>query len=125
VLDKAESQRRSVQTFAPLNADLSLRPCVLIYDGICHLCNAGVRWVIHADKQKKISFCAVQSQAAKPYLTLCGLTEDDVLRRFLFVEGPGVSHQGSTGKILSHLACPGYSGIFVAPAYVKLKPKHK
>ncbi len=41
VLDKAESQRRSVQTFAPLNADLSLRPCVLIYDGICHLCNAG------------------------------------------------------------------------------------
>ncbi|KAH9544993.1 hypothetical protein CY35_12G024800 [Sphagnum magellanicum] len=108
VLDKAESQRRSVQTFAPLNADLSLRPCVLIYDGICHLCNAGVRWVIHADKQKKISFCAVQSQAAKPYLTLCGLTEDDVLRRFLFVEGPGVSHQGSTAalKVASYLPVP-------------------
>ncbi|CAM6012060.1 unnamed protein product [Sphagnum balticum] len=108
VLDKAESHRRSVQTFAPLNADLSLRPCVLIYDGICHLCNAGVRWVIHADKQKKISFCAVQSQAAKPYLTLCGLTEDDVLRRFLFVEGPGVSHQGSTAalKVASYLPVP-------------------
>ncbi|CAK9861471.1 unnamed protein product [Sphagnum jensenii] len=93
---------------SPPTTNLSLRPCVLIYDGICHLCNAGVRWVIHADRQKKISFCAVQSQAAKPYLTLCGLTEDDVLHRFLFVEGPGVSHQGSTAalKVASYLPVP-------------------
>ena len=58
---------------------------------------AGVKWVIKADKHRKIKFCCVQSETAEPYLRLCGLDREDVLRRFLFVEGPGLYHQGSTG----------------------------
>lgn len=57
----------------------------------------GVKWVIRADKYRKIKFCCLQSQAAEPYLRLCGLDREDVLRRFLFVEGPGLYHQASTG----------------------------
>lgn len=57
----------------------------------------GVKWVIEADKYRKIKFCCLQSKAAEPYLTLCGLNREDVLRRFLFIEGPGSYHQASTG----------------------------
>lgn len=60
--------------------------------------SAGVKWVIKADKFKKIKFCCLQSWAAEPYLRLCGLDRKDVLRRFLFVEGPGLYHQASTGQ---------------------------
>lgn len=67
---------------------------------ICQYCvDAGVKWVIRADKLKKIKFCCVQSRAAEPYLSLCGLDREDVLRRFLFVEGPGLYHQASTGQL--------------------------
>ncbi|KAH9311888.1 hypothetical protein KI387_026923, partial [Taxus chinensis] len=78
------------------SAPFLLQPRVVIYDGVCHLCNRGLQWVIRADKYKKIKFCAVQSKAAEPYLIACGLDQKDVLRRFLFVEGPGLGHQAST-----------------------------
>ena len=57
----------------------------------------GVKWVIEGDKYRKIKFCCLQSKAAEPYLTLCGLNREDVPRRFLFIEGPGSYHQASTG----------------------------
>ncbi|KAL0287839.1 UNVERIFIED_CONTAM: putative protein YuxK [Sesamum calycinum] len=47
-----------------------LQPRVVVYDGICHLCHSGVKWVIEADKDKKIKFCCLQSRAAEPYLRL-------------------------------------------------------
>lgn len=41
VTRKLGSQTRGLQLYAtPLNA-LNLKPCVIIYDGVCHLCNAG------------------------------------------------------------------------------------
>jgi predicted DCC family thiol-disulfide oxidoreductase YuxK len=43
-----------------------------------------VKWIIKVDKKKTISFCALQSRAAEPYLLLCGLTRADVWRRFVF-----------------------------------------
>eukprot|EP00249_Psilotum_nudum_P016538 c25872_g1_i1 orf=322-1002(+) len=93
---------------------MSLIPRVVIYDGVCHLCNAGVRWVIKADRYKKISFCALQSQSVEPYLFACDLTREDVLRRFVFVEGPGMFSQASTAalRVLSYLPLP-YSTLAV------------
>ncbi|KAH7423450.1 hypothetical protein KP509_12G056300 [Ceratopteris richardii] len=67
---------------------------------------SGVNWVIKVDKEKKISFCAVQSEVAKPYLLLCGLTKEDVLKRFLFVEGPGQYSQASTAALRVALYLP-------------------
>ncbi|KAF7124860.1 hypothetical protein RHSIM_Rhsim12G0050200 [Rhododendron simsii] len=137
-----------------------LQPCVVVYDGVCHLCHngkldvcflyveadnlvkiflhiylyasverirpmlvlsisvytlctfAGVKWVIKADQARKIKFCCLQSQAAEPYMRLCGVDREDVLRRFLFIEGPGSYHQGSTAalKVLSYLPLP-YSAL--------------
>lgn len=61
----------------------------------------GVKWIIKADKERKIRFCCVQSKAAEPYMKVCGVDRDDVLRRFLFVEGPDSYHQGSAGNCFS------------------------
>ncbi|XP_043724113.1 uncharacterized protein YuxK [Telopea speciosissima] len=89
-----------------------LQPGVVIYDGVCHLCHSGVKWVIRVDKHRKIKFCCLQSKTAEPYLRLCGLDREDVLRRFVFIEGPGLYHQASTAalKVASHLPLP-YSAL--------------
>lgn len=93
---------------------------VVVYDGVCHLCHSGVKFVIKADGDKKIKFCCLQSEAAEPYMKLCGVERDDVLRRFLFVEGPGSYHQGSAAalRLLSHLPLPysALSSLMVIPA---------
>ncbi|KAG0586132.1 hypothetical protein KC19_2G066700 [Ceratodon purpureus] len=114
LLAKTFSGRRGLQAFASPQNALNLKPCVVIYDGVCHLCNAGVNWIIKADKKKAISFCALQSRAAQPYLLLCGLTREDVWRRFVFIEGPDSCHQGSTAalKVASYLPLP-YSALSI------------
>lgn len=88
------------------SSNIFLKPQVVLYDGVCHLCNAGVKWIIKADKDKRISFCAVQSEVAEPYLLVCGLTREDVLDRFLFVEGPGQFSQASTAALRVALYLP-------------------
>ncbi|XP_062233208.1 uncharacterized protein LOC133930558 [Phragmites australis] len=97
-----------------------LQPRVLIYDGVCHLCHRGVKWVIRADKHAKIRFCCVQSKAAEPYLRLVGMDREDVLRRVLFVEGPEAYYEGSTAalKVASYLPLPYsvLSSLLIIPA---------
>ncbi|GAB4839851.1 hypothetical protein Ancab_020560 [Ancistrocladus abbreviatus] len=90
----------------------ALQPRVVIYDGVCHLCHRGVKWVINVDKYRKIKFCCLQSEAAEPYLRLCGVDREDVLRRFIFIEGLGQYHQASTAalRVLSYLPLP-YSAV--------------
>ncbi|XWS68947.1 hypothetical protein CRYUN_Cryun04dG0137300 [Craigia yunnanensis] len=61
----------------------------------CHF--KEVKWVIKADKYKKMKFCCVQSKATEPYLRVCGVDQENVLRWFVFIEGFSVYHQGSTG----------------------------
>ncbi|XP_073302181.1 uncharacterized protein [Primulina huaijiensis] len=88
-----------------------LQPRVVVYDGVCNLCHSGVKWIIQADKDKKIKFCCLQSKAAEPYMRVSGVDRDDVLRRILFIEGPGLYHQGSTAglRVLSYLPFPSSS----------------
>ncbi|CAN8291777.1 unnamed protein product [Cochlearia groenlandica] len=89
-----------------------LQPRVVVYDGVCHLCHGGVKWIIKADKYRKIKFCCLQSKAAEPYLTLSGVTKEDVKKRFLFIEGLGLYHQASTAalQVVSYLPLP-YSAL--------------
>ncbi|KAL7606244.1 uncharacterized protein LOC111887269 [Lactuca sativa] len=100
-----------------------LQPRVVIYDGVCHLCHRGVKLVINADKDRKIKFCCLQSKAAEPYMRICGVDREDVLRRFLFIEGPEAYHQGSTAalKVLSYLPLPysALSSLMVVPIPIR------
>ncbi|QCD90668.1 hypothetical protein DEO72_LG4g1625 [Vigna unguiculata] len=79
----------------------------------------GVKWVIRADKDKRIKFCCVQSDAAEPYLRACGLDREDVIWRMLFVEGLNEYSQGSTAalRVLSYLPPPysALSSLWVIP----------
>jgi len=60
---------------------------VVIYDGVCNLCNGGVRWLAKRDPGARIHYCALQSSAAGPILREAGLSREDVHRRFALIEG--------------------------------------
>jgi predicted DCC family thiol-disulfide oxidoreductase YuxK len=73
-----------------------------------------VKWVIKTDKYEKIKFCCLQSRAAEPYLRLVGLDREHVLKRVLFVEGPGAYYHGSTGRFSGNLLKFAWSFFFKA-----------
>ncbi len=41
---------------------------LLLFDGICNLCNSSVQFIISHDRQKKFTFASLQSDAAKEIL---------------------------------------------------------
>ena len=38
---------------------------VILFDGVCNLCNSAVRWVIERDKEGRFDFASLQSDAAR------------------------------------------------------------
>jgi len=41
---------------------------VILFDGVCNLCNSAVRWVIERDKEGRFDFASLQSGAARRVL---------------------------------------------------------
>lgn len=45
---------------------------VILYDGVCNLCNAAVRWVIRRDRHEVFRFASLQSLAGREALAAAG-----------------------------------------------------
>lgn len=66
---------------------------VLIYDGVCRLCDGVVRFKITRDVGgTQFRFCSLQSRAAEPLIANAGIMRADALKSFvlLYKEGPRV-----------------------------------
>ena len=66
-------------------AEASTQP-VLLFDGVCNLCNGTVQFVIKRDPRAKFRFAALQSEAGQALLKKFQLQQDDY-DSFVFVEG--------------------------------------
>ena len=38
---------------------------VILFDGVCNLCNSAVQWVIEHDEEGRFDFASLQSDAAR------------------------------------------------------------
>ena len=56
-------------------ADLrSGEPPLILFDGVCNLCNASVRWIIERDPRRIFRFASLQSAAGRAALAASGST---------------------------------------------------
>lgn len=46
---------------------------LILFDGVCNLCNASVNFVIDRDPRSKFSFASLQSEAGQLLLSHCGM----------------------------------------------------
>ena len=51
---------------------------VLLYDGVCYMCNGLVRFVIRWDSKEKIRFASLQSETGQNFLQDQGMPTDDL-----------------------------------------------
>ncbi|XP_027123410.1 DCC family protein At1g52590, chloroplastic [Coffea arabica] len=51
---------------------------IMLFDGVCNLCNGGVKFVRDNDPQRRIRFEALQSEAGKKLLRRSGRAADDI-----------------------------------------------
>jgi len=53
-------------------ADQSAHPVVL-FDGVCNFCSAGVRWIVARDRRAHFRFASLQSRAAQLAIAAAGV----------------------------------------------------
>ncbi len=59
---------------------------VILFDGVCKFCNAGVNFVIDRDARKRLRFAPLQSEVGRDLVCRCGL-QDKYLETIVLVEG--------------------------------------
>jgi predicted DCC family thiol-disulfide oxidoreductase YuxK len=83
---------------------------LVLYDGVCGLCNGIVRFVLKRDRQKQFRFASLQSPAAAIALTPFGRTPDDLATFYVLPDYPGASRllakSGAAFFLLNALGWP-------------------
>lgn len=57
---------------------------IILFDGVCNLCNSAVQYVIKRDKKNVFKFASLQSDTGKKLLYSVGLMEDH-LKSFVYI----------------------------------------
>lgn len=85
---------------------------VLLFDGICVLCNHTVPFVVKHDRHKKILMAALQSEAGQQLLLKYGLPLEN-FKTFVFIEN-SVAYTRSTAALKFFRALGGFYKILYA-----------
>jgi predicted DCC family thiol-disulfide oxidoreductase YuxK len=77
-------------------AQLTSRPPVVLFDGVCNLCNGAVNFLIDRDPSARLRFASLQSAAARRVLAEAGWRGDTTaLDSMLLVDGGRVYERSS------------------------------
>ena len=72
---------------------------VVLFDGVCNLCNRAVVWLLEHDREQRLLFASLQSEAAAEVLRGAGVTDLEVLPdSIVLVDAEGV-HVRSTAAL--------------------------
>lgn len=77
---------------------------VILFDGVCNLCNSVVKLVIHQDKKAYFKLAALQSHAGQKLLKQHALPQKD-FETFLLIENGNVYQQSDAAlKVAKHFS---------------------
>jgi len=76
---------------------------IVLFDGVCNLCNGAVQFIIKRDRNEKFLFASLQSRFGRDQLTKSGL-DPSSLQSILVIEGDSVFQRSDAAlKIANHL----------------------
>lgn len=75
---------------------------IILFDGVCNLCNKGVDFIIKRDKHRYFYFASIQSEIGQTLMDKYSIGED-VDSMILIENGHAYTHDRGVLKIISHL----------------------
>lgn len=79
---------------------------IILFDGVCNLCNSAVNFIIKRDKKKSFRFAPLQSPAGKSLLKQYGLTRTDLYSFVLIEEEKAFTKTTAALQITKYLSHP-------------------
>ena len=93
---------------------------IILFDGVCNLCNGFVHFIIRRDKNNYFKFASLQSETAKEILIRFGLQEK--LKTIVFIENKKVYKRSTAAlHICRRLqgAWPLLYGFIIVPPFLR------
>jgi len=105
-----------------MHDDEITRQHIILFDGICNLCNSSVIFILQHEKDSVFRFASIQSESGTKLLKWCGLPPD--YSQAVILIDNGKSYSGSTAalKIGQYLKFPSsiLSSLgFLVPRFVR------
>uniref|UniRef100_A0A2P2JMU1 JHL06P13.8 protein n=2 Tax=Rhizophora mucronata TaxID=61149 RepID=A0A2P2JMU1_RHIMU len=79
---------------------------IILFDGVCNLCNGGVRFVRQNDRNRRIRYEALQSEAGKKLLRRSGRAPDDISSVVLVEKDRSYIKSEAVLKIMEYIDLP-------------------
>jgi predicted DCC family thiol-disulfide oxidoreductase YuxK len=109
-------------TLSPGSSTMEQRP-LMLFDGVCNLCNAAVQWVIERDARGQIRFASLQSEAGRQALReALGDGAGRLPDSFVLIDAHGVHSESSAAlAVAGHLGWPYrlLTGTRIVPRFVR------
>ena len=94
---------------------------VVLFDGLCNVCSASVRFIVRRDPKDRLRFAALQSNAGEELLARHGLATDECETFVLIERGRAYTRSGAALRIARRLRFP-YPllyGLIVVPPFAR------
>jgi len=79
---------------------------LLLYDGVCGLCNRLVQWIIQRDRHGRVQFAALQSDLGQELLRAHGMRTDDFDTAVMIERGQAFTKARAVLRVFAALGRP-------------------
>lgn len=83
--------------------DIPIDKPLLLFDGVCNLCNGAVQWVIRHDPAGRVHFAALQSDTGQRVLERAGLSREELSTVVLHYQNQLYTRSDAALKVLQLL----------------------
>ncbi|MFH4965249.1 DCC1-like thiol-disulfide oxidoreductase family protein [Gaetbulibacter sp. M235] len=95
---------------------------LILFDGICNLCNSSVLYVIKNDKKDKFRFAPIQSEFGQNLIEKYGVNTEKTDSILLYTEENGIDYKSTAAlKIAYYLGFPNnlISVFLIVPSFIR------
>ncbi|HMO40400.1 MAG TPA: thiol-disulfide oxidoreductase DCC family protein [Saprospiraceae bacterium] len=94
---------------------------ILLFDGVCNLCNGFVQFVIRRDPHGKFLFAALQSEIGRQLLRQAQLPTDEISTVVLYDKGQFYTHSDVGLRVFRQMGglWPVLYGLMIVPKFIR------
>lgn len=94
---------------------------VVLFDGVCNLCNKAVQFIIQRDKNHLVKFSALQSETGRRLQQEYGLPPETISSIILIADGKAYTQSTAALKLCKYLTAlwPLLYGFIIVPTFIR------
>ncbi len=101
--------------------DIPSGQSVILFDGVCNLCNGFVQFLIERDPKRRYRYASLQSETGQALMRSAGLPADEINTVVLMEEGTAYTHSDVALRVARHMGglWPLATVLYIVPKFLR------